>query len=382
MSEVPDNAFNTPDIAAMNAVSTGQEVDLVNLMVTFYQSRRPGWTPNTAHVEVALFEAFAMALTGEVVAVNNMAYEIVQQLMAYEGAYADNGARAATRVMFTVTPSLNPVVVPSGTRLRLSLDDSVGEAVDFITEEPVTIYGDGGNTIGFASAVAEFVGRGANGTPPGTQLGIVDNLPLVESAILYTPILGGRDPETEQQFAARAEAARSALATTIVRPENFENYATRDPSVGRAYVLDRYNPAQPSTISTGHVTVVVMDDSGQPLTEDQRASILADIRARSLASLSIHVISPTYTTVNMTVDVRVRNGYDPDVVTAAATDALTGWLNPMSWDWSPTITPFMIVGLLTNVPGISEIVNFPDNIVLAQPAPVPIPGSITVNAVA
>lgn len=382
MSTVPGEAFNTPDIAAMQAVSTGQEIDLVNLMVTFYQSRRPSWSPNTGHVEVGLFESFALAMSGEIVAVNNVAYAIVQQLMAYEGVYADNGSRAAARIKFTVTPSLNAVTVPAGTRLRLTLDDSVGDAMDLITEEPVTIYGDGGNTVGYASAVSEYVGGGANGTPEGTQLDVIDNLPLVETAELYTPILGGRDPETEQQFAARAEAARAALATTVVRPENFENFAIRDPAVGRATVLDRYNPAEPGGISTGHVTVVVMDDGGQPLTTTQMSAILNSIRDRSLSSLETHVISPTYTTVDMTVTIRVRPGYSSDLVTAQAASALTTWLDPLTWQWDTSITPFMIVGLLTTVPGVAEVVSTPATISLAAPAPVPIPGAIIVTAVA
>lgn len=382
MTTQPGEAFNTPDIAAMHAISTGQEIDLVNLMVTFYQARRPSWNPNTAHVEVGLFESFAMALSGEIVAVNNVAYAIVEQLMAYEGVYVDNGARAAARIKFNVTPSLNAVTIPAGTRIRLTLDDSVGDATDFLTEEPVTIYGDGGNTVGYASAVAEYVGGGANGTPVGTQLGLVDNLPLVETAELFTPVLGGRDPETAQQFATRAEAARAALATTIVGPENFENFAVRDPAVGRATVLDRYNPAEPGTTSTGHVTVVVMDAGGQPLTTAQMTAILNNVQDRALSSLQIHVISPTYTTVNMNVDIRVRAGYSADLVTTQAATALTNWLDPLTWEWDATITPFMIVGLLTNVPGVAEVVNTPATITLATPAPVPLPGAITVNAVA
>lgn len=379
MSTQPTTTFNVPEIAAMNAISTGSEVDLVNLMVTYYQSKRPSWTPNAGHVEVKLFETFAMALSGEVVTVNNVAYRIVQQLMSYEGVEPDNGARAAARIEFRITPSLLPVVVPAGTRLRLTLDHSVGESVDLLTEEPITIYGDGGNTVGYASAAAETVGGGANGTPSGTHLDIIDNLPLVESARLFTPVLGGRDPETEMDFAARAEEARAAFANTLVRAENYENYSVRNPAVGRAHVLDRYNPALPGATSTGHVSVVVMDAQGQPLTTDQLGVLANAIRERALSSLAIHVISPTYTTVDMAVTVRVRTGYDADLVGARVQDALESWLSPLTWDWSDTITSYMIVGLLSSVPGVAEVVSVPTAIPLATPAPAPVAGSITVT---
>lgn len=376
---MPEGAYNIPEIAAMNAVSTGTEIDLVNLMVTYYQSKRPGWTPNAAHIEVAMFETFALALNGEIVTLNNVAYTMVQQLMSFEGIYADNGARAAARVKFTVTPSLQPVTIPVGTRLRLALDDSVGESVDLITEEPVTVYPDGGNTTGYASAVAEYVGGGANGTPTGSPLEIIDTLPLVETAELYSPVLGGRDPETEQQFAARAEQAKAAFANTLVRPENFANFAQRDPAVGRAFVLDRYNPAAPGFVATGHVTVVAMDSNGQPLTSEQLTALQNAIITQALSSLAIHAISPTYTTVNMAVTIRVRDGYDPDLVGAAAQDAIERWLSPLTWDWSNRITANMIVGLLSNVVGVAEIVSTPTEIVLADPAPVPVPGTITIT---
>lgn len=379
MSEQPTGAFNVPEIAAMNAVSTGSEVDLVNLMVSYYQSKRPSWTPNPANIEVLLFETFAMALTGEIAAVNNVPYQIVQLLMSYEGVDPDNGARAAARIEFEITPSLLPVVIPKGTRLRLTLDHTVGESVDLLTEEPVTIYGDNGNVIGYASAAAESVGGGANGTPTGTHLDIIDNLPLVNSARLYTPVLGGRDPETEMDFAGRAEQARAAFANTLVRPENYTNFAVRDPAVGRSHVLDRYDPNLPGAISTGHVTVVTMDATGQPLTADQLTALANAIRERNLNSLAVHVISPTYTSVDMNVTVRVRTGYTPDLVSAAVQDALENWLNPLTWDWSDEITAYMIVGLLSTVPGVAEIVSVPASIPLATPAPVPVPGAITVT---
>lgn len=379
MSTNPDEgSFNPPDIAALNALYTGQEVDLVSLMTTYYQSKRPTWTPNTANVETMLFEVMALVLNLEVTAINNVPYTLARQLMAYEGVYNDDGAKASTRIRFDVTPSLNTVTIPAGTRLRLTLDDSVGEALDLITEEPVTIYPE--TNTGYATALAEEVGAGANGTPAGTHLGIVDNLPLVESAILYTPVLGGRDPETEEQFAARAEAARASLSASLVSPENFKNYASRDPAVGRAHVLDRYDPEEPSITATGHVTIAVMDQSGQPLTEEQQAELLTNLRDRALSSLAIHVLSPTYTTVNIDAVIRVRTGYDESIVTAAAQDAITAFLDPLTWDWSPHVSANQLVGVLTNVPGIAEVISVPETIPLTTPAPAPRPGTITITA--
>lgn len=375
----PEDPTAVPEIASMNASQTGDQNDLVDLMVTYYQTLRPNWTPNAGHLETQLFETFALALTGEIVAVNNVPYAIAQQLMAYEGVFADDGTKAAARVQFTTTPSLNPITVPAGTRLRLTLDASVGEHVDLITEEPVTIYPDQGNTTGYASAVAEYPGGNANGIPAGTRLDIIDSMPLVETATLFTDLTGGRDPEDQEDFARRAEQARMSLSGTLGNPENFEAYAQRDPAVGRAHVLDRYDPLNPTATATGHVTIITMDHTGQPLTDAQMATLLTDLKDHALASLEIHVLPPTYTTVDLTVTIRARPGYDHDVVAQAATAAIRQYFSPLTWDWSPTVSAYMLVGVLSAVHGVSEVLNVPEAIPLAGSAPVPVPGTITVT---
>lgn len=379
-SNYPEPVYETPDIAAMNIVQSGNEADLVQMMTTFYQRKRPSWSPHPGNIETMIFEVLASVITGEIAAVNNLAYEVVRQMLAHEGIVYDEGAFASTRVQFEVQTSLNPVEIPAGTRLRLSLAASLGETVDLITEEPITIYPDGGNTIGYASAVAEYVGSSANGTPAGTPLSLVDGVPLVKSVTLFTPILGGRDPETDEQFAARAEQARAAFNGTLGRPESFEAFALRDPAVGRAHVLDRYDPAAPTTTATGHVTVVVADSVGQPLTDQAMSGLRSEIMENSLASLDIHVLAPTYTTVNIDVTVRVQPGYDPDVVSSTVTQALENWLSPTTWNWATQITPYMVVGLVDPIPGVSEVITVPQTITLTGDAPLPLAGVVNVTA--
>lgn len=380
MSEYyPEDSYQTPEIAAMNAVDVGTEPELVSLMTRFLQARRPSWTPNTGNIEVMLFEAFAIALNAEMLAIRNLPYELVRQLLSYDGVIPDDGAVASTRVEFRVLPSLDAQVIPAGTRLRLTLDESVGESVDLLTEEPVTIYPDGGNNVGYASAVGEFMGSAANGTPAGTPLEVIDNLPMVDGVYLYTPVLGGRDPETEEQYAARAEQARSAKTTSLARVENFENYAAGSPLVGRAHVLDLYDPAIPGVVAPGHITLVVTDPSGSPLTESNAAALEEDIADMALASLNIHVIAPTYTTVDMAITVRVASGYDPEVVSAGVEEAIRAWLTPERWDWAPAITPYMVVGRVDPIPGVAEVIAVPATINLPGAAPLAQAGVITVS---
>jgi uncharacterized phage protein gp47/JayE len=379
-SNYPEPVYETPDIAAMNIIETGNEADLVQMMITYYQRKRPSWTPHPGNVEVMIFETLASVITGEIAAVRQVAFEVVRQLLAHEGIVYDEGAYASARVRFETQTSLQPVEIPRGTRLRVTLAASLGETADLVLEEPVTIYPEGGNNVGYGSAVATFVGSAANGIPAGTPLSMVDNVALVQSVTLFTPILGGRDPETDETFAARAEQARAAFNGTLGRPESFEAYALRDPAVGRAHVLDRFDPANPTATSTGHVAVVVTDAVGQPLTDQAMSALRSDIMENALASLNIHVLVPSYTTVDMAVTLRVHPGYDPDLVASTVTQALENWLSPVTWNWAKQITPYMIVGLVDPIPGVAEVITVPATITLPGSAPLPVAGVISVTA--
>ncbi|MGC8170035.1 hypothetical protein, partial [Salmonella enterica] len=71
------------------------------------------------------------------------------------------------------------------------------------------------------------------------------NLPFLEHVQLDTPTAGGRDVESDAAFQARASAMLGRLVSTLVLPDHFQQAAVELPEVGRARVIDVYDPTDP-----------------------------------------------------------------------------------------------------------------------------------------
>jgi len=155
-----------------------------------------------------------------------------------------------------------------------------------------------------------------------------------------------------------------------------------DPRVSRARTLDLFNPAgNPKTPAAGHVTIATLGDDGQPLSTEMMETLRQDIESQALASLSIHVIPPTITTVNITCTVRLVSGYLASTATTDINEALADWLNPANWDWSPTVDQNAIIGKLYEIPAVRAVATVNSTINLPGDAPLPKLGTVTVTFV-
>jgi hypothetical protein len=236
--------------------------------------------------------------------------------------------------------------------------------------------------VGQVDVYAEFLGTVGNLTPSGVTLDMVDSLPFVESVKTATVLLGGAGPEDDRAFQGRASATLARLTSTLVLPESFQFAAASRPEVGRAQVFDLYDPATPDlTPAVGHVTVAVAGPDGTPLAPADAAEIGAWMTNQALASLQVHVIDPTYTTVDLDVTVKPSYGFNTAQVQASVEAVLRDWLDPRTWDWNPVIGQYAIVAKVAGSAGVAEVTAAPANIPLAGKAPLPTVGTITVNVI-
>lgn len=374
MSEQPADA---PELANLKLLNYGTEPDLLNAALMHAQSVMPEWTPRGGNTELVLMESLAVMLGPEILAVQLVAPRMVEQLMNLYGIHRNPGAAPKGRAVFTVTDSAPTQVIPAGTRLRLTLDDSM-PSIDLLTDESLTIVTSSTLT-GEVAVTAEAVGTTANGTPAGTNLGVVDNLPFIESVRLIEPLRDGMDVETDISFNARAAAAIGRQTTTLVHPRNFELAALSYVGIGRVRALDNYDPSKPSTASYGHVTVALGGPDGQPLPQsvmDDTRRALAD---QALASLTVHAVEANYTTLNISVTVKGMLGWEIPDVQESVRATLAAWLSPVSWDWRNSVTQFEIVSVVANAPGVRQVVSVPNGLTLTGVAPLPRLGTVTVT---
>lgn len=371
MAERPD----VPDYQFLNLMKFGTEPDFVAAAVTRMAAAIPEWVPREGNTELVLLESLALMLGPEIMALRMVEYSMTERLLGLYGVVREPGLPATARASFTVSASSPIQTIPAGTILRFHVDGT-GETVDLRTVEELRILVSDGRTRDVAVEATD-TGTTGNGTPAGTILEVVGTLPFVDSVTLSTALSGGTAPEDDPTFMSRASALLARQVSTLVLPEHFQYAALSRPEVGRAKVLDLYNPAAPTVSSPGHVSVAVADTSGAALSAEARTAIEGFLEERSLASLSIHAISPDYTTVNLAVSVRAAFGADPVLVKAAVEDSLRSWLSPATWDWSTSVGQFAIVSRVAAVSGVAEVLSVPATINLPGAAPLPLPGTIT-----
>ncbi|MGP4995566.1 baseplate J/gp47 family protein [Glutamicibacter ardleyensis] len=371
-----DNSI--PEVETLNLLEYGGEQDLVNTAVAHAQVALPEWQPRESNTEIVLLESLALILGVEALALQVLPGQIVEQLMSLYGVTRHNGFNTEGQAQFQVASSAPLQVIPTGTRLRYTLEDTE-ETVDFLTVEAVEIITTE-TLFGTAQIEAEESGVEGNGIPAGATLELVDPLSFVDDVTVSVQTSGGESEEEDEDFQARAAAVLSRLNSTLVIPDNFTDVALSDPRVSRARTLDLFDPAgTPKSPVAGHVTIAILGDDGQPLSIELMESLRQDIESQALASLSIHVIPPTITTVNITCTVRLASGYLASTATTDIKAALADWLSPANWDWSPTVDQNAIIGKLYEIPAVRAVTAVNPTIALPGDAPLPKLGTVTVT---
>lgn len=374
MTETP---VDVPEYKNLQLLDYGTEQDLVDAALAYTQQALPEWRQRTGNTEVVLIQALALMLGPEVMAIQMLPAQILEQLMAMYGISRDPGTPVRGIVRIIVTASAPTQTIPAGTRLRLTLPDTE-ETVDFFTDQAATVITTDTLHVD-VSVTSEFLGIVGNQTVAGTRLDVVDPLTFIESVEVLETLAGGIGAEGDGPYYARASATLARLTSTLVLPEHFQYAALTRAGVGRAKVFDLYDPGAPNIVSAGHVTIAAANSTGAPLGIDDSTNLEAWLASQALASLTIHVIEPTYTPVDVVATVRATPGTDELQLASAVTDTLTRWLNPARWDWSATITQNQLVAVIASTPGVREVVSVTPGAALAGKAPLPTVGSVSVT---
>jgi hypothetical protein len=345
----------SPDLQSYSSL-TLYDVDpraLVDRAVTDGLVKFPGWTPREGNTELALIELLGLEVAEAVFAINRLPDAVVEVLMRLFGITRNLGAPAAATATFTLSDALGHVI-PAGTRVRLEL--AAGQAVDFTTDVALVVAG--GAVAGTVAITAVTSTADANGTGPGVSLALVDAVPYIETVVTATAVGAGAAPHDHHTRRGRAVTLFSSLTSTLVAPSDFTAAALQWPTVYRATTVDQWDPTLAGGAggaANGHVTVAVIGLNNAALTAGDKANLLADLDAKAYGPLVVHVVDPTVTAQNVTVDVKVASGYAPVDVQAAVVAALTDYLSPNTWPWSPTVRRNELIALVSGVAGVDYV---------------------------
>lgn len=354
----------------------GQEPDIVGAALEHLKSAVPEAVFRPGSPEVTYLEALAVLLGDVIRRYQEAPAATARHLMGLLGVERHPGVPAHGKARFHVSTGAPTVTIPAGTVLRYT--EGEGEALEFVTtQELVRVTTE--STVGEVEIRATAPGASHNGVTTGAPLATVDYLLAVERVEVSEDTRAGEDPETDAAFDARARAVLSRMNSTLVHASEVRDAAVAVPGVGRAVVLDRYDPGTGTQGAVGHVSVAVTDTTGLPLPTDAREALQRGLAGQMLSSLVVHVIDPTYTDVDAGATVEVAPGWDYFDVETGVRAALERFLDPLVWPWWSQITAYDLVSAVDDVPGVARVVSVTGVTTLPGPAPLPRLGQVSVR---
>ena len=340
--------------------------------------RLPGWEPREDATETILMEAMALEVAEASFAINRLPSTIMMSLLRLFGIKRHEGALPTTTITLTVNSSGG--TIPVGTRFTMNTP-LYDDPVTFTTTE-TAYFTD--TLVADVPAQGNVLTNDLYSVPVGTQVYALETISSLERAVIGTSIIGGSAPETDSEWLDRSVRHFQRLVSTLVTPEHFRLASLDHEAVERVKVLDLYDPAVGTVgASPGHITVSLYGNT-RMLTEQEKSAVLADLRARALASLQIHVIDPSV----IKIDVHAVIGYLP---TATKTDVdrlvhstMIELLNSTSWDTETKVRRNEIITAISNVPGVDYVDNLvkpAKDVDLTTTASLAKPGTITIEGV-
>lgn len=380
-----------------------EPTDLAGEAFDYLAEQIPGWLPAEGNLEAWLIEALAQ-IAGELRALVGL---VPDAIFAYYGesvlglppypavqatartTWAANDTAGYTVYAGTVI-AITPTASPTGYAFSVDADFTIPA---------------GSTTVGGISCTALEAGAAASGLTGAVE--VVDALAFISGVTLETATSGGSDAETSDAYLARLSALLTLLSPRPILPQDFAVLAQRTiPEIARAVAIDLYNPGPPVDANCPRcVSVVVCDSSGEPCSPTIKADADALLQAAREVNFLTFVLDPTYTTVDVSFEVKSYPGYDPNDVAARTIAQLETYLSPASWGVPPygdtsarswinatSVRYLELAEQINRVDGVHYIVTLQlraaggmfgtADVALAGVAPMPRPGSISGTATA
>lgn len=345
------------------------------------QSHLPEWTPREGQTEVLLLESMALMVSELAFTANRVPDAAVEVLLRLYGVDRDLGQPPTASVTFTLADIVGHII-PAGT--RLSVPVTGGEPMVLSTTEDLLIAA--GASEGTAPVVGDRSTADANGLAAPVQPQLLDSIVFVERVALATPVVGGAGEESDEEWFTRGVTRLSRLAETLVLPRHFQAAALEFDGVSRALAIDNYNPSAAGAAGAhpGYVTVAVYGEGG-PLPDVQKTALRALLAEQAQVNLSIAVVDPILSPVNVTTAVVAEPGYAPAVVQQAVATMLQEYLNPETWAWGGVVYRNELISLIDRVEGVRRVATLTlpaADLALPGVAPLAVAGTLAITVTA
>lgn len=367
----------------------------------FIQGKVPGYVLDPAHPTTWLIEAAGRMVAVALFQASLMPSANLRTLGETVYGIPRGDGTPATAVTTWTARDTDGHEIPAGTAVLI-------DGVPFTVDLTVTIPAGSSSTgTGEVSVTAIDVGTANNGL--GATVESVDALVWLDTIALVGSTANGTDAQTDegyQDFVTALLRLQAPRAITAFDFEVFTVYTLNGPrdGVARATVLDNYNADTSTSGVGGHITIVPIDSVGANCTTAVKNAIAADLGAKRVANLVVHVIDPTRTNVTVGYTVTAYDGFDKTALKAQIDEALASYFDPAQWGVPPfgeallpfrtasrwinatTVRYLQVAKVIENVEGVAYIESLTVNggtadVTMSGVAPLPALQPITTHTV-
>jgi len=340
--------------------------ELFNEAIDYGIDTLPEWAPQSGNIEVVVLEAIATQASNVATAANRVPGAVMETLLLLYDIERNDGTKATATVDVTMINDTG-YVVPADTYFAY-FPAGNGQPLVYSLDEDITIAA-GGST-GQGQITALEVGTEYNDPSIGATLQILSTMPYLLSSTLNTQPEGGTEPETDEEFFARATTtlrSYSAALTTAVQIESwvlvtYPNDVYRAKAYDRRRKSDRDNTSPTFDLHDGYALVVVAgfnatitDTSDVLLAVGELDIISTALDAKTNVGLVTELVNAELVDVNVEITVMPYIGYTTTQVQLAIDAAFDEYFSPNNWNWADTIRETEIIALVDNVEGVDYV---------------------------
>lgn len=378
--------------------------DLMQRCFDFMAAMFPGWEPSEGQLDTMILEA----TSSEAADIATLTTEVPKSVYRYFGAklmgIPPEDAVAATATTTWFLSDTDGHTIPAGT--QVSLTDDQGNQVPFVTLVDVTVLSGSSQTaVGGVTIVAVVPGSDSTGIGlSGSAVGLTDVYSWVDSITQATSSIGGQDAEDDDAYLNRLTRELLTISPRPILPNDFAILARNaDPTIQRATAIDGYNPAGNTFNNERMVTVVGLTAAGAGVSAGVKTAMHDYLDALREVNFVVNTADPTTTTVDVTTNVLLEEGFSSTDVQFRVAQAVQQFLSPatwgvdatddpndpLSWNNTATVSYLQLATLINNVAGVALIISLTIGLsggaqtaadhTLTGVAPLPNPGSIIVN---
>ncbi|HEY6231356.1 MAG TPA: baseplate J/gp47 family protein [Pyrinomonadaceae bacterium] len=274
-----------------------------------------------------------------------------------------DAAKATATLLFTTTPPVDTdVVIPAGTLVKTA-DGSLIFETD---EELIVSYP---ATEGSVGATCTTGGRVLLSS--ATLVVLEDPIAFVSAVTNDAPIDSGTDAETVDQALARA-VNYQRRGERLVSAADLEDAALEDVMLGsgivKAFPFVKAGDFSDLThLHAGHTTLVVMTPTGNAVTDEVKAAIVAAME-QAIGSQLIYVVDPIFVTFSIEADIKVESIAPQLAIVAAVKKNLQGFYATRKGNFGRAILRSEIIAIIEGTPGVDRIVSDDDGPIVGAPA--------------